>query len=234
MLKLRDIMTRDVVTVSPDLSLRETMELLATKHLSGAPVVAGTKVIGVISATDLLSFAATLPGVPTERPELNEWGEWETPLEWEEGTEHSGGYFSELWSDVGAEVDERFREVSGPEWNALEEHTVAEAMSRRICSLPSDADVPKAADYMRRAGVHRLLVMDDNRLSGIVSTTDIARAVAQHRLTSRTYVFGRDQDFDERGEWRESPSGERNEWPQSASGEQESPAIEEEPRTDEQ
>src|SRR5690606_28747092 len=55
MLKLRDIMTRDVTTLSPDLPLRDAMELLVSEHLSGAPVVSDGKLVGVISASDLLS-----------------------------------------------------------------------------------------------------------------------------------------------------------------------------------
>lgn len=206
MLKLREIMTSDVITVSPDLTLRETMELFAGKHISGAPVVSGKKVVGVISAADLLSFAATLPGVPTERPEQSEWGELESPPEENEGEEPAGMYFTEMWSDAGSEVDERFAEVAGPEWNVLAEHTVAEAMTRSIYSLASDADVFEAADYMRRERVHRILVIDGAQLRGIVSTMDIANAVAQHQLTTRTYVFGRERDFDERGEWQASRS----------------------------
>lgn len=199
MLKLRDIMTRDVITVSPDLTLREAMELLATKHLSGAPVVSGGKVVGVISSTDLISFAASLPGVQTEGVEE---GEWESEPESEEGTEPSGAYFTESWSDTSPGLNEmRFNDLAGGERNVLEEHTVAEAMTRRICSLPSSAEVPKAADYLRREGIHRLLVVDDEQLSGIVSAMDIAKAVAEHKLTTRTYLFDREQEFDERGEW---------------------------------
>ena len=51
MLALRDIMTADVVTVSPQTTLREAMELLAQRHLSGAPVVSGGELVGVVSAT---------------------------------------------------------------------------------------------------------------------------------------------------------------------------------------
>lgn len=58
MLRLRDIMTTELVTVSPELSLRDAMELLVTSHVSGAPVVAQHRVVGVVSATDLLGFAA--------------------------------------------------------------------------------------------------------------------------------------------------------------------------------
>lgn len=207
MLKLRDIMTRDVITVSPELGLRDAMELLTSKHVSGAPVVAGGKVVGVISATDLLTFAASLPGVPTERTDQSELGEWGDVPGWENGTEPPGTYFTELWGDAGAEVDERFRDAAGPEWNILEEHTVAEAMTRSVCSLSSDAEVPPAADYMRREGIHRLLVMDGGQLSGIVSAMDIAKAVAERRLTTRTYVFNRERDFDERGEGQEPAPG---------------------------
>ncbi|MGH7713105.1 MAG: CBS domain-containing protein, partial [Gemmatimonadaceae bacterium] len=58
-------MTTDVLSVSPELSVRDAMALLASRHVSGAPVVTGGKVVGVISSTDLLDFAASLPGVPS-------------------------------------------------------------------------------------------------------------------------------------------------------------------------
>ncbi len=185
MLRVRDIMSTDVVTVSPELALRETIELLADQHVSGTPVVAGSKVVGVISATDLLRFEAATPGVPTERPNQMEVGEWGAPEEWEEGAEAPAAFYSEMWSDVGADVLERFREVQGPEWDVLAEHTVAEAMTPTLCAVPPDAEVAKAAAYMVRAGVHRLLVIDKGKLVGIVTTTDIMRAVAEGRLKER-------------------------------------------------
>ena len=49
MLRLRDIMTTELLTFSPETSVRDAMESLAAKHVSGAPVVAGTKVVGVVS-----------------------------------------------------------------------------------------------------------------------------------------------------------------------------------------
>lgn len=210
MIKLRDIMTSEVTTLSSDLSLRDAMELLVKKHLSGAPVIAGGKVVGVVSATDLLSFAASQPSEKREEEAATEdvWSDWESEPESEEGAEPSGAYFLERWSDTGDELNElRFNDLVGRERSALEEHTVDEVMTRKICSLPSSSDVPRAADYMRREAIHRLLVIDDNKLTGIVSAMDIAKAVADHRLTTRTYVFGRDQDFDDRGSWEETAGG---------------------------
>ena len=60
MLRLRDIMTRDVVSAAPDMTIRDAMELLSERHVSGAPVVDGGKVVGIFSATDLLDLLADL------------------------------------------------------------------------------------------------------------------------------------------------------------------------------
>ena len=195
MLKLRDVMSRELITMSPELSIRDAMDLLARNHVSGAPVVASGKVVGVVSSTDLLAFAASLPGVPTEHAAPED--EWDDQPGWED-EEPAAAFFTQMWSDAGAESGERMQESGGPEWNALEEHTVSEAMTRDVCSLSSDAPVTQAAEYMVRAGIHRLLVIDDGALAGIVSSTDISRVVASHKLQSRTYVFGREKDFDDR------------------------------------
>jgi CBS domain-containing protein len=42
---------------------------------------------------------------------------------------------------------------------------------------------------MRKFGIHRVLVVSRGRLVGIVSAMDIAKAVADSKLTSRVYVF---------------------------------------------
>jgi CBS domain-containing protein len=199
MLRLQDIMTRDVLTVDPELSIRDAMELLATRHVGGAPVASGHHVLGVVSMTDLVAFAASLPGVPSERPVEAAWDEDESESPAERDGEPEAMFFTELWSDAGADVVERFNAVGGPEWNVLEEHTVSEAMTRPVRSMPPAMDVMKAAGIMSEEGIHRVLVMEGDRLLGIVSLTDIARAAAAHKLTSRTYVFGRGRAFDDRG-----------------------------------
>ena len=42
---------------------------------------------------------------------------------------------------------------------------------------------------MREAGVHRVLVMQGDQLVGIVSTKDIANAVADRRLAASRFAF---------------------------------------------
>jgi CBS domain-containing protein len=201
MLRLRDIMTSDVQTVPPEMTIRDAMALFATRHVSGAPVVAGDKVIGVVSATDLMEFASSLPGVPSQRPEDEDADEWERVDEEITEEEVPMAFFVENWENAGADVSERMNEVRGPEWNALEEHTVGEAMTRDLFSLAPDTPVELAADKMRTAGVHRVLVMRDAALLGIVTTRDIANAVADHKLTTQRYVFSPKVDLDGQG-WR--------------------------------
>jgi len=197
MLRLRDIMTTELVSLDPNLTIREAMDVFVSKRISGAPVVAGDEVIGVISATDLLQFAAALPGVPTERevtPDLlddvHDDGSRVEPDP--EDEESAGVYFTDLWDDAGATVVERMAVPATAEWNSLEEHTVSEAMTRApVHSLTPETFVTIAADYMRRAKIHRVLVMAGRRLLGVVTTTDITNAVADGKLTAHTYVFDR-------------------------------------------
>ena len=192
MLRLRDIMTTELMTVSPELSLRDAMELFVAAHVSGAPVVAQQRVVGVVSVTDLLGFAATAPGVPDETRLEASLEELESDAELGEGDEPMATWFVELRSDEETDVAGHFKETGSRRltMDRFAEHTVSEVMNDNVCSLPSTTRVDQAADFMRNAGIHRVLVMDDGALVGIVSLKDIADAVADHKLTERTYVFG--------------------------------------------
>ena len=150
MLKIKDIMTRDVVCATPDMTLRDAMELLSERHVSGAPVVVRGRVVGIFSATDLLAYLADLNDTT---PSLT------------------------------------FRRRRG-RTTPLEDATVDEVMTRKVQSLPPDCSVDEAAILMGQRQIHRVLVMQGDVLLGIVSTSDVAKAVAEHRIKSRTYVFG--------------------------------------------
>ncbi len=54
---VREIMTRDVVTVSPDTSLKEAGKMLKEKKISGIPVVDDIgNIVGIITITDILKM----------------------------------------------------------------------------------------------------------------------------------------------------------------------------------
>lgn len=187
MLRVEDIMSRDVVTVNPTMSLREAAELFAERHIGGAPVVDGHRVVGVVSKSDILSFASS-PSAALPRDIRTDWSA-DGPGVWDEG-DGASPFFAERWAFSDADAASAFGE-SPPPLSAMNDHTVAEVMTHGIMSLPPTADVLTAAERMRAADVHRLLVMDHGELVGILSTTDLARAVADRRVGSRTYVFDR-------------------------------------------
>ena len=66
----------------------------------------------------------------------------------------------------------------------LEAVTVADVMTREVKSLPPSCSVRTAALFMISANIHRVLVMEAEELLGIVTTTDLAAAVAEHGLIS--------------------------------------------------
>ncbi len=57
MLKARDVMTKNVITIGPDKTLEEAIRLLVENKISGMPVTDDNKkVVGMISEKDILNF----------------------------------------------------------------------------------------------------------------------------------------------------------------------------------
>lgn len=63
--QVRDVMTKDVVTLQPMQSIHEAAQVLADGRISAAPVVVDGRVIGLVSEADLLR--ALLPGPRVDR-----------------------------------------------------------------------------------------------------------------------------------------------------------------------
>ena len=63
-IKIKEIMTKDPVTVPFDFTVEETAEVLLTKKISGVPVVDyDGKIVGTITQTDLFRALISLTGV---------------------------------------------------------------------------------------------------------------------------------------------------------------------------
>jgi predicted transcriptional regulator len=183
MFTVRDLMATAPVTLEPEETLRSAADLLTSSGVSGAPVVAGTQVVGVATLSDILAFEADDPGVPTlrDQPTLSPDEPAEDPELLEEP---AGRWFLEMWDDVGADVETRMEAANTPEWAALDQHVVSEVMTRTVLYVSPDATIQEAADMMERERVHRLLVLDDGKLVGILSAWDVVRAVARGALTA--------------------------------------------------
>ena len=63
-IKVKDIMTKDPITVPPDYTVEETAQVLLDSKISGAPVVDDNEqVVGTITQTDLFRVLISLTGV---------------------------------------------------------------------------------------------------------------------------------------------------------------------------
>lgn len=177
MLELSEIMETEVLAVAPDLTLRELVEVLHEHGVSGAPVVTNDSVIGVVSTTDILDMQEDWPIQSTRRPVTGV--EEAGPPDRMAVPTSPSEFFAESW-EIGALA--WMRTGSGRDWDVLDEYTVSDIMTPEVLSEPPNASVKKAAQRMLESDVHRLLVIDDGELKGIVTTTDIVRAVAEGKL----------------------------------------------------
>jgi CBS domain-containing protein len=60
-MRVEDVMTREVVTVGRQTSLKAVAEILATRRISGLPVVEDGRVLGVVSEADIVEKEAGRP-----------------------------------------------------------------------------------------------------------------------------------------------------------------------------
>jgi CBS domain-containing protein len=138
-MRVRELMTPDVVTVSPDVSVRAAALLLVEHGISGVPVVdADARVLGVLSETDIVQKEA--------------------------GSQRPGGLFH--WLDV----------ESGEIRAKVEARTAGEAMSSPAVTIEAERTINAAASLMLEKGCKRLPVLENGRLVGIVSRSDLVRA----------------------------------------------------------
>ena len=61
-----DLMTRDVITTSPDTALRDAARLMARHWIRHLPVLKGSEVVGILSQRDLAGVFAALSHEPGE------------------------------------------------------------------------------------------------------------------------------------------------------------------------
>jgi CBS domain-containing protein len=132
-----DIMTRDVVTVSPDDSFKAVVCALEGKRVDAAPVVDGDgRVLGVVSESDLTCH-----------------------------DEQEAGLAALLLG--GRDRRAHARKARG--------RTARELMTSPALAVDPDATVCQALEQMQRSGIGRVLVLEDGRLAGIVTRSDVLR-----------------------------------------------------------
>jgi predicted transcriptional regulator len=157
---VRDAMQLHLVCVVPEMTVRELTRVLLENSISGAPVVDEVgKVLGVVSATDILRLGAAEPEIPSGQVEWN-------PLL--PATE------IEADADSSWEADIDFTAPTGsPAEGAFDTCTVRDIMTPVAFTVRPIDTAATAVSMMRRGRVHRLLVMEDGFLHGIITPFDI-------------------------------------------------------------
>lgn len=159
---VREIMQTEVVTVAPERTVAELVELLEGEGITGVPVLdSDGTVVGVVSVTDVARAAlreasGEASGAHAER-------------------EEPGGYFRSpdgLAGGIGAWLPE------GLPRTRLGARAVREIMTPATFSVRPEATVRELARFLSRGGIHRALVFDGTRLAGVVTATDVLRALA--------------------------------------------------------
>lgn len=180
MLTVRDLMQTDVVTISPEATVRELTRLLADGGISGVPVVdtMGT-VLGVVSSSDVVRLAAEERETGLVRRE----GRWSPRLASsqadpeDEVADPLSDYFLPEDSPLLA-ADWAGSGEEGP----MDELSVSDIMTPVTFTLPVTASAKELADFLVRGRIHRAVVVEDGRLQGIVTTMDVLRALADERI----------------------------------------------------
>jgi CBS domain-containing protein len=180
MINVRDIMSASVVTVSPGATIRQLARLLADEEITGAPVVdENGALVGVVSATDVVRLAAEDAEVHIASSSLrSDRMLIPDPDGDEEPDPDPYGFF--LPEDSPFSGERLLDEFAESELDAV---LVSEIMTPVAFSVGPGDSVRELADFLMRGRIHRAVVVENDRLHGIVTSGDVLRAVADGRLT---------------------------------------------------
>lgn len=147
MLRARDIMTREVHSVTPETTVEEVARQFMATGVSAMPVVdAEGRLKGIVSETDLIAQDR-----PLHLPTVISLFDWVIYLE----------------------SEDRFRE----QVEKLTAQKVGEICTREVTTCAPDATIQEIATLMVEKGVHLLPVVEDDRVVGVVARLDIIRSM---------------------------------------------------------
>ena len=150
-LSVSDVMTKPLLSVTPETSLQEAVQLINDHHVSGLPVVdARGSLIGELSEQDLMVRESGVDVGPYVML-LDSVIYLRNPLSW----------------------DRQVHQVLGTSVNDL--------MRKDVHSCLGDLPLPKAASLLHERGTQRLFVLDAAKKPvGVITRGDVVRALASH------------------------------------------------------
>jgi CBS domain-containing protein len=164
-LTARDVMQREVRVVHPKTRLVELQDLFLARRVNGFPVVDGERLVGIVSRSDVVRRLAL-----------------ERSL---------AGYIADLYRDTGPfaleeppDEHESVERISEEVGARLAELTVADVMVESVVTVAPEAPIDAVARVLLERHIHRVPVVEKERLVGIVTALDLARLIAEGRLRS--------------------------------------------------
>ena len=154
-LEAQEIMSTAVHSVSPRLSLVDLEHEFSSHRISGAPVVERGRVIGIVSRAD------TDRAISRERSKS--------------AAVATYYYATDPFSDEGSGTSP---DPTGSALESLRTLTVRDVMTPKVISVSGEHPIVGVAELMRTKRIHRVLVIEDGKLLGIVTSLDIVAAVA--------------------------------------------------------
>ncbi len=147
MITAKDIMTREVITISPDTEIAQAAKLLLTNRINGVPVIddAG-KLVGILCQSDLIIQQKNIP-IPSLFTLLD-------------------GFISLTSSK---KLDKEVEKIAATK--------VADAMTPNPVTVNSDTGIEDVAALMVEKSYHTLPVVDAGNLVGIVGKEDVLRTL---------------------------------------------------------
>jgi CBS-domain-containing membrane protein len=147
MLKAKDIMTKDVVTVSPEMEIGQAAKLLLEKHYNGLPVLDQKgRLVGIICQSDLVFQQKKIP-IPS--------------------------VFTILDSVITLSSQNRIEK----EVEKMAAITVAQAMTTDPVYVDPETALEEVATIMVRDTLHTLPVVEKGKLVGIIGKEDVLRTL---------------------------------------------------------
>jgi CBS domain-containing protein len=150
-----DIMQKQVKTIAPEKSLPELERALIRWRIGAMPVVERGKLIGIVSRSDVVRQLC---------------------LERSLGEAMADAYRDQTDAHFAAESQAAIAEEIGVR---MERRRVRDVMIQDVVSVPPDLPVAKAAQLLLERRIHRLPVVENGKLVGIVSSLDFAKLVAE-------------------------------------------------------
>jgi CBS domain-containing protein len=147
MLKVKDIMTKDIITVTPDTEVVKAAKILLEKRINGLPVVDDSgKLVGILCQSDLIAQQKSIP-IPSLFTLLDGF----MPLK------------------IMKRIDKEVEKIAAI--------MVEQAMTPKPVTVDPDADIEDVARLMVDKNYHTLPVLDGGKVVGIVGKEDILKTL---------------------------------------------------------